>query len=70
MYDLHFHTTLSDGNDSPAKIVAAAIFGKARVIAVTDHDIVNREVGMLVQKYNYSFKKITQHKSPWIDVVE
>lgn len=36
--DLHTHTTASDGTDSPAQLVAAAVAAGLAVLAVTDHD--------------------------------
>ncbi|MFN2587000.1 MAG: PHP domain-containing protein [Actinomycetota bacterium] len=38
MIDLHTHTTVSDGGDSPAELVAAAAAAGLAAIAVTDHD--------------------------------
>jgi 3',5'-nucleoside bisphosphate phosphatase len=36
--DLHTHTSASDGTDSPAQLVAAALAGGLDVVAITDHD--------------------------------
>lgn len=36
--DLHTHTNASDGTDSPAELVAAAVAAGLDVIAITDHD--------------------------------
>jgi hypothetical protein len=36
--DLHAHTTASDGTDSPAELVRAAVEAGLDVVAVTDHD--------------------------------
>lgn len=36
--DLHTHTTVSDGGDSPSELVAAAAAAGLGTIAVTDHD--------------------------------
>lgn len=38
MIDLHAHTTVSDGGDSPSELVAKAAAAGVRVLAVTDHD--------------------------------
>ena len=38
MIDLHCHTTVSDGGDSPTELVNKAAAAGLRVIAVTDHD--------------------------------
>jgi predicted metal-dependent phosphoesterase TrpH len=38
MIDLHCHTTVSDGGDSPSELVAAAAAAGLDAIAVTDHD--------------------------------
>lgn len=40
MIDLHLHTTASDGQATPAELVAAAAAAGCRTIAVTDHDTV------------------------------
>jgi 3',5'-nucleoside bisphosphate phosphatase len=36
--DLHTHTTASDGTDTPAQLVAAAVAARLDVLAITDHD--------------------------------
>ncbi len=36
--DLHAHTAASDGTDTPAQLVAAAVTAGLDVLAVTDHD--------------------------------
>ena len=38
MIDLHAHTTVSDGGDSPSELVAKAAAAGLDAIAVTDHD--------------------------------
>jgi 3',5'-nucleoside bisphosphate phosphatase len=38
MIDLHTHTTVSDGGDSPTELVNKAAAAGLRAIAVTDHD--------------------------------
>ncbi|MGH2786293.1 MAG: PHP domain-containing protein [Actinomycetota bacterium] len=38
MIDLHCHTTVSDGGDSPSELVAVAAAAGLDAIAVTDHD--------------------------------
>lgn len=38
MIDLHAHTTVSDGGDGPAELVAKAAAAGLSAIAVTDHD--------------------------------
>lgn len=38
MIDLHAHTTVSDGGDSPTELVAKAAAAGLSAIAVTDHD--------------------------------
>lgn len=40
-YDLHLHTTASDGTWTPSELVAAAKKHKLKGIAVTDHDTVS-----------------------------
>ena len=36
--DLHAHSTVSDGTDTPAELVAAAVGAGLDVLAITDHD--------------------------------
>lgn len=36
--DLHTHSTASDGTDTPAELVAAAVMAGLDVLAITDHD--------------------------------
>jgi Predicted metal-dependent phosphoesterases (PHP family) len=36
--DLHAHSTVSDGTDTPAQLVAAAVDAGLDVLAITDHD--------------------------------
>ncbi|MPQ99828.1 PHP domain-containing protein [Modestobacter sp. I12A-02628] len=36
--DLHTHSSVSDGTDSPAELVAAAVAAGLDVVALTDHD--------------------------------
>ncbi len=38
LIDLHAHSTVSDGTDSPAELVAAAAAAGVGVLAITDHD--------------------------------
>src|SRR5918999_4853887 len=38
MIDLHTHTTVSDGGDSPRALAKAAAMANLSVVAVTDHD--------------------------------
>ena len=38
--DLHMHSTASDGSQTPADVVAAALAAQLRAIALTDHDTV------------------------------
>ncbi len=41
LYDLHLHTTASDGTLSPRELVRAAKSGGLRAFAITDHDTVD-----------------------------
>lgn len=38
LIDLHAHSTASDGTDTPAELVAAAVAAGLDVVAITDHD--------------------------------
>ena len=41
MIDLHIHTTMSDGQLSPAQVVDAAAQNGLAAISITDHDTVS-----------------------------
>lgn len=45
--DLHTHTTLSDGALTPEKLVRAAYAAGIRVLAITDHNIVCKDLPLL-----------------------
>lgn len=45
--DLHAHTTASDGTDSPAELVGAALAAGLDVVAITDHDTTRGWAGVL-----------------------
>lgn len=38
MIDLHTHTTISDGTDTPAQLINKALASGIKVLALTDHD--------------------------------
>ena len=38
MIDLHTHTNISDGTDSPSELIQKAIDAGLEIIAITDHD--------------------------------
>ena len=38
MIDLHTHTNISDGTDSPSELIQKAIDADLEIIAITDHD--------------------------------
>ena len=40
-FDLHMHSTASDGTYSPQEIIDIAVSSKIVAIAITDHDNVN-----------------------------
>ncbi len=48
--DLHCHTTMSDGKKSVPELVADAVKKQLEFVAVTDHDIVNREAKILLER--------------------
>lgn len=47
--DLHCHTTKSDGKKTVAELVADAVEKNLEFVAVTDHDLVNREAKALLE---------------------
>jgi histidinol phosphatase-like PHP family hydrolase len=49
--DLHCHTTMSDGKKTVAELVADAVEKRLEFVAVTDHDIVNREAKILLERF-------------------
>ena len=49
-FDLHFHTTLSDGGKTPEETVQIAKNLGLEFIACTDHDLVNTEVPRLARE--------------------
>jgi hypothetical protein len=70
MYDLHFHTTQSDGVNSSEEMVDAAIARWVRFLACTDHDIVNREVPRLVWEFHTRIENVYVQQASYIDIVE
>ena len=40
MIDLHTHTTVSDGTDTPAQLVNKALAQGLHTLAITDHDAI------------------------------
>lgn len=57
MYDLHFHTTLSDGRNTTREMAELAHAKKLELIAVTEHDIVNRELRPYIHEYNAEYTR-------------
>jgi len=49
-FDLHFHTTLSDGRKTSEEVIEIAKGQGLEFLACTDHDIVNTELPRLAQK--------------------
>ncbi len=47
--DLHIHTTVSDGLNSPKEVVLAAFYKGLNVIAITDHDTF--QGALMAQRY-------------------
>ncbi len=70
MYDLHFHTNLSDGANTSANMVDAAIDRWARLLSCTDHDIVNRDIREYVSQFHSRVDGILFQEYPYIDVVD
>lgn len=48
-FDLHFHTTLSDGGKTPEQTVAIAKELGLQFMACTDHDVVNTRIPELAR---------------------
>ena len=48
-FDLHFHTTLSDGLKTPEETIQIAKKLGLQFLACTDHDIINRQVPKLAK---------------------
>ena len=41
MIDLHLHSNLSDGSDTPSQLIDKALKLKLRAITITDHDTID-----------------------------
>ncbi|RMF91964.1 MAG: PHP domain-containing protein [Candidatus Schekmanbacteria bacterium] len=56
-FDLHIHSTLSDGELSPFDIVQMAKRNNVKILAITDHDIVSEknEIIPLLKKHSIEF---------------
>lgn len=48
-FDLHFHTTLSDGLKTPEEAVEIARERDIRFMSCTDHDLINTRVPELAE---------------------
>ena len=48
-FDLHFHTTHSDGAKAPEEIVAMAKKRNIAFLACTDHDLINTDIPAFAQ---------------------
>lgn len=57
MIDLHTHSTCSDGQDKPEKLVELAAEAGIKVMALTDHDTINglERAENAAEKYNIDF---------------
>src|SRR3954451_20930051 len=71
--DLHTHSSVSDGTDPPAALVAAAVAADLDVVALTDHDTTDgwaaaaaaRPPGLtLVPGMEFSCRWIPEHERP------
>lgn len=51
-FDLHFHTTLSDGLKTPAEVLAIAEDRGIDFLACTDHDLINTTLPELAEHTN------------------
>lgn len=59
MIDLHVHSYVSDGSNTPSEIIRMAYDKRLKAIALTDHDTVEgiREAELEAEKYNLTFIK-------------
>lgn len=59
MIDLHVHSCVSDGTDSPSEIIRMAKRKKIKAIALTDHDTIEgiEEAELEAEKQNVNFLK-------------
>jgi 3',5'-nucleoside bisphosphate phosphatase len=71
--DLHTHSSVSDGTDPPAALVAAAVAAELDVVALTDHDTTDgwaaaaaaRPPGLtLVPGMEFSCRWLPEHERP------
>ena len=51
MIDLHSHSSLSDGVLSPEELIELAIKSGLKVLAITDHNCINKDLPYLQNKY-------------------
>jgi len=56
-FDLHIHSTLSDGDKSPMEIIRIAVKNKVKLLSITDHDIVleKNDVNEYAKKHSIKF---------------
>lgn len=56
-FDLHIHSTLSDGDKSPAEIILMAVKNKVKLLSITDHDIISakKDIADLLKTRSLTF---------------
>ena len=69
MYDLHTHSTASDGNLSPAQLVEAAEKRSIKILALTDHDTINgtKEASEEAKKRGINFIPGIELEIDWME---
>ena len=74
-FDLHIHSTLSDGDKSPAEIILMAVKNKVKLLSITDHDIISEKEDISAILKNHSLKFIhgaeinCRHKSLSLEIL-
>jgi len=74
-FDLHIHSTLSDGEKSSSEIIRMAVKNKVKLLAITDHDIISEKKDISDILKNHSLKFIhgveinCRHKSVSLEIL-
>lgn len=75
MFDLHIHTTFSDGECSIDKVRIIAKLKRLNFVAIADHyseykKVPNRMTGKTIQKYLEKLDEVGVYKSVEVDILE
>jgi len=67
MIDLHVHSYVSDGTNTPSEIIKMAYDKNIKAVALTDHDSIEglKEAELKAQKYNVNFLNGIEVSTPY-----